>query len=142
MATDNVPAQYLTFTLGDELFAMDISTVREIIQHGPMTIMPMSPDFVRGVIKAATLSKSRLGWSGRLSANTIRAPWRTKASAEDTNVKDGTMTSPFKSSARLAISSATVALHTGMQCFTPSKSFNRCSNSCTHAPRFENQRRS
>ena len=50
MATDNVPAQYLTFTLGDELFAMDISTVREIIQHGPMTIMPMSPDFVRGVI--------------------------------------------------------------------------------------------
>ncbi len=50
MSTDNVPAQYLTFTLGDELFAMDISTVREIIQHGPMTIMPMSPDFVRGVI--------------------------------------------------------------------------------------------
>ena len=50
MATYSVPAQYLTFTLGEELFAMDIQTVREIIQHGPMTIMPMTPDFVRGVI--------------------------------------------------------------------------------------------
>lgn len=50
MTTDSVPAQYLTFTLGEELFAMDIQTVREIIQHGPMTIMPMTPDFVRGVI--------------------------------------------------------------------------------------------
>ena len=42
--------QYLTFSLGDEVFAMDIRCVREIIQHGPLTIMPMTPDFVRGVI--------------------------------------------------------------------------------------------
>ena len=44
------PAQYLTFTLGAEVFAMDIRTVREIIQHGPMTSVPLMPDFVRGVI--------------------------------------------------------------------------------------------
>ena len=44
------PAQYLTFTLGDEVFAMDICTVREIIQHGSMTTVPFMPDFVRGVI--------------------------------------------------------------------------------------------
>jgi purine-binding chemotaxis protein CheW len=43
-------AQYLTFTLGDEVFAMDIRTVREIIQHGPMTTVPLMPNFVRGVI--------------------------------------------------------------------------------------------
>ena len=30
--------QYLTFTLGDEVFAMDIRTVREIIQHTAMTL--------------------------------------------------------------------------------------------------------
>lgn len=45
-----VPAQYLTFALGDEVFAMDIRTVREIIQYGPMTTVPLMPDFVRGVI--------------------------------------------------------------------------------------------
>ena len=44
------PAQYLTFTLGNEVFAMDIRTVREIIQYGPMTSVPLMPDFVRGVI--------------------------------------------------------------------------------------------
>ena len=45
-----VPAQFLTFTLGDEVFAMDIRTVREIIQYGPMTTVPLMPSFVRGVI--------------------------------------------------------------------------------------------
>lgn len=45
-----VPAQFLTFTLGEEVFAMDIRTVREIIQYGPMTTVPLMPGFVRGVI--------------------------------------------------------------------------------------------
>jgi purine-binding chemotaxis protein CheW len=43
-------SQYLTFTLGEEVFAMDIRTVREIIQVGPMTTVPLMPGFVRGVI--------------------------------------------------------------------------------------------
>ena len=47
---DTAAAQFLTFTLGKEVFAMDIRTVREIIQHGPMTTVPLMPGFVRGVI--------------------------------------------------------------------------------------------
>lgn len=43
-------AQYLTFWLGEEVFAMDIRTVREIIQCGQMTTVPLMPDFLRGVI--------------------------------------------------------------------------------------------
>lgn len=43
-------AQYLTFSVGDEVFAMDITTVREIIQFATMTTVPLMPDFVRGVI--------------------------------------------------------------------------------------------
>jgi purine-binding chemotaxis protein CheW len=49
-AETDTPAQYLTFTLGEEVFAMDIRTVREIIQYGPMTTVPLMPGFVRGVI--------------------------------------------------------------------------------------------
>ena len=49
-AAEEAPAQYLTFALGDEVFAMDIRTVREIIQYGAMTTVPLMPDFVRGVI--------------------------------------------------------------------------------------------
>jgi len=41
---------FLTFLIGDEVFATDIRIVREIIQHGPMTAMPLMPAFVRGVI--------------------------------------------------------------------------------------------
>ena len=48
---DHGPAlQYLTFSLGDEVFAMDIRCVREIIPHGHMTTVPLMPAFVRGVI--------------------------------------------------------------------------------------------
>ena len=49
---DNAPdaAQYLTFLLGDDVFAMDIRTVREIIQVGALTSVPLMPGFVRGVI--------------------------------------------------------------------------------------------
>jgi purine-binding chemotaxis protein CheW len=50
MTTDSSSAQYLTFTLGAEVFAMDIRTVREIIQHANMTVVPLMPGFVRGVI--------------------------------------------------------------------------------------------
>jgi purine-binding chemotaxis protein CheW len=42
--------QYLTFSLGDEVFAMDIRSVREIIQYGALTAVPLMPEFVRGVI--------------------------------------------------------------------------------------------
>ena len=49
-AGGEAPAQFLTFTLGEEVFAMDIRTVREIIQYGPMTTVPLMPGFVRGVI--------------------------------------------------------------------------------------------
>ncbi|MFT3953226.1 MAG: chemotaxis protein CheW [Piscinibacter sp.] len=43
-------AQFLTFSLGAEVFALDIRGVREIIQHGPTTAVPLMPAFVRGVI--------------------------------------------------------------------------------------------
>lgn len=46
----SVAGQYLTFMLGDGTYAVDISTVREIIQYGHMTAVPLMPDFVRGVI--------------------------------------------------------------------------------------------
>jgi purine-binding chemotaxis protein CheW len=44
------PLQCLTFLLGEEAFALDIRSVREIIQHGHMTPVPLMPEFVRGVI--------------------------------------------------------------------------------------------
>ncbi|QWT44990.1 chemotaxis protein CheW [Azospira inquinata] len=43
-------AQYLTFTLGGEMFALGILNVKEIIEFGSITEIPMMPGFIRGVI--------------------------------------------------------------------------------------------
>ncbi len=42
--------QYLSFTLGDEVFALDISKVREVLEFTTVTKVPQTPDFMRGVI--------------------------------------------------------------------------------------------
>jgi purine-binding chemotaxis protein CheW len=44
------PCQYLTFSLGGESFAIPIEHVREIIEFGEITTIPMMPPFLRGVI--------------------------------------------------------------------------------------------
>ena len=49
-AVDNAPQQYLTFTLGGEMFAVAILNVKEIIEYGSVTEIPMMPGFIRGVI--------------------------------------------------------------------------------------------
>lgn len=50
VAVDNAPQQYLTFTLGSEMFAVAILNVKEIIEYGTVTEIPMMPGFIRGVI--------------------------------------------------------------------------------------------
>ncbi len=42
--------QYLTFKLGDEVFALDISKVREVLDFTAVTRVPQTPEFMRGVI--------------------------------------------------------------------------------------------
>lgn len=44
------PAQYLTFMLASETFAVGILAVKEIIEYQKITEVPMMPDSVRGVI--------------------------------------------------------------------------------------------
>jgi purine-binding chemotaxis protein CheW len=42
--------QYLTFVLGGEVYALGILNIKEIIDYGHLTDVPMMPNFVRGVI--------------------------------------------------------------------------------------------
>ena len=42
--------QFLTFTLGREIFALDIGTVREVLELTTITRIPRTPPFMRGVI--------------------------------------------------------------------------------------------
>ena len=47
-ATDT--GQYLNFTLGKEVFALDIASVREVLELTSITKIPRTPDFMCGVI--------------------------------------------------------------------------------------------
>ena len=42
--------QYLTFVLAEEVFAVDVARVREILEITTITKVPQVPDFMRGVI--------------------------------------------------------------------------------------------
>ncbi|MGE0086014.1 MAG: chemotaxis protein CheW [Desulfococcaceae bacterium] len=42
--------QYLTFTLEEENFALEIAKVREVLDYTKITRVPRMPDFLRGVI--------------------------------------------------------------------------------------------
>jgi purine-binding chemotaxis protein CheW len=42
--------QYLTFKLAEEIYALDIGKVREVLDFTTVTKVPRTPDFMRGVI--------------------------------------------------------------------------------------------
>jgi purine-binding chemotaxis protein CheW len=42
--------QYLTFKLGNEVFATDVAKVREVLDLTTITAIPRTPDFMSGVI--------------------------------------------------------------------------------------------
>ncbi len=42
--------QFLTFKLGEEVFAIEIAPIREILEYPRITTIPLTPEFVRGVM--------------------------------------------------------------------------------------------
>jgi purine-binding chemotaxis protein CheW len=50
VAAATEPTQYLTFLLEKEMFALGILAIREIIEYHELTLVPMMPAWIRGVI--------------------------------------------------------------------------------------------
>lgn len=49
-ATTSETTQYLTFRLQEEIYAVDVANIREILDFSTITKVPKSPEFMRGVI--------------------------------------------------------------------------------------------
>ncbi|NWB31347.1 chemotaxis protein CheW [Pseudomonas gingeri] len=60
---ETVPTQYLTFRLGQEMFAVSTLSVREIVEYGPITALPLAPPSIRGVtnLRGAAIAVLDLG---------------------------------------------------------------------------------
>lgn len=50
MSAITTPAQYITFKLGDELFAINVAQVREVLDLSQITKVPTAPGYMRGVV--------------------------------------------------------------------------------------------
>ena len=42
--------QFLTFTLAEELYAVEVAQVQEVLSESPLTVIPRMPDYMKGVI--------------------------------------------------------------------------------------------
>ena len=66
---------YLTFKLGDELFAANVSKVIEILEIPKITKVPRSPDYMRGVINlrgnVLSVIDSRIKFGLPVTENTV-----------------------------------------------------------------------
>ena len=49
MATNSIEAQFVTFSLGDEIFAVPVEVVREILDHEEAFKIPNGPDYLLGL---------------------------------------------------------------------------------------------
>lgn len=47
---DTLKGKYLIFTMGEELYGMEIRYVKEIIGIQPITVIPEMPEYIKGVI--------------------------------------------------------------------------------------------
>jgi len=70
-------AQYITFKLGDELFAINVAQVREVLELSQITRVPTAPDYMRGVVnvrgKAVPVVDLRLKFGLPQTADTVHS---------------------------------------------------------------------
>ncbi len=70
-------AQYLTFQLTGEMYAVGILNVKEIIEYGQLTEIPMMPAFIRGVINLRGSVVPVIDLSARFGGKQTEASRRT-----------------------------------------------------------------
>lgn len=69
--------QYLTFALGEDTFAIGILRVKEIIEYGSLTAVPMMPAYVRGVINLRGRVVPAMDLARRFGRTTVAPTRRT-----------------------------------------------------------------
>jgi purine-binding chemotaxis protein CheW len=72
---ERATVQHLTFRLAEDLYALDIGRVREVLDFGAVTRVPRTPDFLRGVINlrgsVVPVADLRLRFGMTMTARTV-----------------------------------------------------------------------
>lgn len=88
-ATQTEDAQYLTFALGGEMFAIGILHIKEILEYGSLTTVPMMPTFIRGVINLRGAVVPVVDLSARFGRGTSEVTRRSCIVIIEVEVDDG-----------------------------------------------------
>jgi purine-binding chemotaxis protein CheW len=83
-------AQYLTFMLGGEMFAIGILGIKEILEYGHLTSVPLMPTFVRGVINLRGAVVPVVDLSARFGRQTCEVTRRSCIVIIEAAAQDGT----------------------------------------------------
>lgn len=86
------PRQYLTFTLGGEMFAVETLSVKEIIEFGQITTVPMMPPSIRGVINLRGAVVPVIDLAARFGRERLRSGRRSCIVIVEVNGDAGTQT--------------------------------------------------
>ena len=81
--------QYLTFTLRGEMFAIGILNIKEIIEYGQLTSVPMMPEFIRGVINLRGSVVPVVDLAARFGGKAAEVTRRTCIVIIEVNTDDG-----------------------------------------------------
>lgn len=77
-ALETIPTrQFLSFRIGSELFGMDLTQTREILEFNGVTEVPLMPKFLRGVINLRGEVVPVIDLAVRLGRNAIQVQRRT-----------------------------------------------------------------
>lgn len=69
--------QHLTFMLGGEIYGIDILHIKEILEYGDITQVPMMPEFIAGVINLRGSVVPVVDLSLRFSGESVKSTKRT-----------------------------------------------------------------
>ena len=83
--------RYLTFTLAGDMYALDILDITEIIEFRKLTVVPMMPPFIRGVINLRGRVLPVIDLASRFGQHATEVQKRTSIIVIETHLADGTV---------------------------------------------------
>lgn len=90
IAVAHEATQYLTFLLDDEMFAINILHIKEIIEYGQITIVPLMPEYIRGVINLRGAVVPVVDLSARFNGHSTEPTRRTCVVIIEVETDEGT----------------------------------------------------
>lgn len=115
--------RYLTFTLGGEVYALDIVAITEIIALRPLTVVPMMPPFIRGVLNLRGRVLPVVDLTSRFSGGSTDTHRRTVVLVVETTLRTAAGAADESTHVGLIVDAVNKVVHLGHDDIEPRPAF-------------------